>query len=151
VLVSPLLLTLTMLAVPWGGAARVQGSPSMATTLLLTRAGAFSKNPQPGPSAPRLLPRPADCGGGSLGDSISSATPSRHRRRGCASTTVVCSLPGWAAEKAVQALKEEHGKPTDREVAAAATATLAATASTIKHSKTAVGGRWGCCCQHGPL
>ncbi|KAL4443970.1 hypothetical protein ABPG75_011707 [Micractinium tetrahymenae] len=49
------------------------------------------------------------------------------------------AAPKWVVEKAVEALKEEHGKPTDREMAAAATAALAATASTLHHSKTAVG------------
>jgi hypothetical protein len=138
VLVPPLSITTMTLALRGGGAPAVQGSPSRATSLP-ARPSAFSRHWTLGPSAPRLLPRPAGCGGG-LGSSGGSATVRRSRHCRSAPTAIVCSLPGWAAEKAVQALKEEHGKPTDREVAAATTATLAATASAIKYSKTAVGG-----------
>lgn len=48
------------------------------------------------------------------------------------------ATPKWVVDKAVEALKEEHGKPTDREVAAAAAAALAATASSLHQSKTEV-------------
>lgn len=48
------------------------------------------------------------------------------------------AVPGEAVQKAVEALKEGHGKPTDREVAAGVTAAVAASSAVVAHSKTAV-------------
>lgn len=64
-----------------------------------------------------------------------------HRPRRSASRLTVHAFTSGsdAAKKALEALQQEHGKPSDREVAAAATAAMAGAAASFKHSKTALG------------
>lgn len=68
-------------------------------------------------------------------------------RRRAAAVAPACALPEEAFSKVVDALKEVHTKPTDREVVAVGEAAAAAAASTVQHvaatSKTVVRGRRG--------
>lgn len=76
-------------------------------------------------------------GSGASGGSGGGSSP-RHRR-----TTIAAALPGQAVQKAIDALKEDHGKPSDQELAAGAAAAAAAVATAAHNtaitSKTAAG------------
>lgn len=127
------------LALRGGAAAVVQGLP---------RSAIFSP-PRPCASSNRpslAFYTPLRLAGGrsSFSDACDGAAISRRLDRRCAgAAAAVCSLPSQAADKATEASKDQHApSPADREVGAASTATLAAAAATLKHSKkSAVSGR----------
>lgn len=137
--ISPVMLSTTMLSRPAAalqasGLApeRVQRLPSPVLHLTSSLGSQRATRPAPHCSVRARPQRPPPLG---LlpGCGWVPAVPAPDHLRSCCA-----AVPKWVAEKAVEALKEEHAKPTDRKVAAAAAAALTATASSLQHSKTAV-------------